>query len=237
MISGWLMVPGIVVVPLSLERGAWKLTKALPMSVVTRRRPVMVIRRRIVIVAVSRFVMVILMIRVTIVPPIEAMSALLSRIWFASPLTIFLVSVLTTWVPVAVGRSRSATRSSTSPLSTMGISVPGAPPQIVDVVLPLARVTAGFPERLDGPVRVPVEPLDEVSADEVAGPVRAVGAVDSHQRISILVQCSVHGVEEPTDDVVVWYLVSLGKYLEVCEVLLEDHSHMTSTFRQRGLSM
>ena len=110
------MVPGIVVVPLSLERGAWKLTKALPVSVVTRRRPVMVIRRRIVIVAVSRFVMVILMIRVTIVavPPIEAMSALLSRIWFASPLTIFLVSVLTTWVPVAVGRSRSATRSSTS---------------------------------------------------------------------------------------------------------------------------
>ena len=36
---------------------------------------------------------------------------------------------------------------------------------------------------LDGPVRVPVELLDEVSADEVAGPVHAVGAVDSHERI------------------------------------------------------
>ena len=36
---------------------------------------------------------------------------------------------------------------------------------------------------LDGSVRVPVELLDEVSADEVAGPVHAVGAVDSHERI------------------------------------------------------
>ena len=81
------MVPGIAVVPWSLGRGTWKLVEALPLSLMRRGRVVMImLRRRMVIVSVSQFVVVVLMIRA--VSPIVP---LLSRIPFASSLTIILV--------------------------------------------------------------------------------------------------------------------------------------------------
>ena len=82
------MVPGVAVVPWSLGRGTWKLVEALPLSLMKRGRVVMIMmrRRRMVIVSVSQFVVVVLMIRA--VSPIVP---LLSRIPFASSLTIILV--------------------------------------------------------------------------------------------------------------------------------------------------
>ena len=82
-----MVVPGVAVVPWSLGRGTWKLVEALPLSLMRRGRVVMIMmRRRMVIVSVSQFVVVVLMIRA--VSPIVP---LLSRIPFASSLTIILV--------------------------------------------------------------------------------------------------------------------------------------------------
>ena len=92
------MVPGVAVVPWSLGRGTWKLVEALPLSLMKRGRVVMIMmRRRMVIVSVSQFVVVVLMIRA--VSPIVP---LLSRIPFASSLTIILVVAVVVVVAASV---------------------------------------------------------------------------------------------------------------------------------------
>ena len=65
--------------------------------------------------------------------------------------------------------------------SSRGLRLPSFVLQMVQIVLPLLSVPPGFIKCSDGFLWFPAEFLNEISGDQIARPVEAVGAVDTYQ--------------------------------------------------------
>ena len=97
------------------------------------------------------------------------------------------------------------------------LRLPTSSLQISEIWNAIDPVASTFGKLFDRRCRFPIEFLDEVSADQVAGPINAVSAVDSHHAVLVLVQSVVDDLEKLSNYIFVRKCVAFRQNLEMFE--------------------